>query len=60
MSERESTAVDVMTGAVVRTAIAPMLCDPLVSSGQVTQQLAGHSVEILEDQSDWLDRKSVV
>jgi gamma-D-glutamyl-L-lysine dipeptidyl-peptidase len=54
MSEEESTAVAVMAGAVVRTAIAPMLCEPLVSSGQVTQQLAGHSVEILEDQSDWL------
>jgi gamma-D-glutamyl-L-lysine dipeptidyl-peptidase len=53
MSEEESVAVAVVAGAVVRPAIAPMLCEPLVSSGQVTQQLAGHSVEILEEQSDW-------
>jgi gamma-D-glutamyl-L-lysine dipeptidyl-peptidase len=54
MSEEESSTVAVVAGAVVRPAIAPMLCEPLVSSGQVTQQLAGHSVEILEEQSDWL------
>ena len=59
MSEEESASVAVLAGAVVRTAIAPMLCEPLVSSGQVTQQLAGHSVEILEDHSDWLRVRGV-
>ena len=59
MSEEESAPVAVLAGAVVRTAIAPMLCDPLISSGQVNQQLAGHSVEILEDQGDWLRVRGV-
>lgn len=43
-----------VAGAVVAAAIAPMLAEPHVSSGQVSQQLAGHVVSIVEDQGDWL------
>ena len=31
-----------------------MLAEPHVAAGQVSQQLAGHCVEIVEDQGDWL------
>lgn len=40
--------------AAVAAPIAPMLAEPHVSSGQVSQQLAGHLVSIVEDQGDWL------
>jgi hypothetical protein len=43
-----------VAGATVVAAIAPMLAEPHVSSGQVSQQLAGHTVSIVEDQGDWL------
>lgn len=43
-----------VAGAVVAVAIAPLLAEPHVSSGQVSQQLAGHLVSIIEDQGDWL------
>jgi cell wall-associated NlpC family hydrolase len=43
-----------VAGATVSAAIAPMLAEPHVSSGQVSQQLAGHAVAIVEDQGDWL------
>ena len=50
----ESIAVSTVAGAVVAAAVAPMLAEPHVSSGQVSQQLAGHHVAIVEDQGDWL------
>jgi gamma-D-glutamyl-L-lysine dipeptidyl-peptidase len=43
-----------VAGAAVTAAVAPMLAEPHVSSGQVSQQLAGHIVSIVEDQGDWL------
>ena len=46
--------VSTVSTAVVVAAIAPMLAEPHVSSGQVSQQLAGHVVSIVEDQGDWL------
>ena len=46
--------VSSVSGAVVVVAIAPMLAEPHVSSGQVSQQLAGHFVSVIEDQGDWL------
>lgn len=51
---REPLMVGTVAGAVVAAAIAPMLAEPHVSSGQVSQQLAGHLVSIVEDQGDWL------
>ena len=46
--------VSSVSAAVVVAAIAPMLAEPHVSSGQVSQHLAGHVVSIVEDQGDWL------
>ena len=50
----DAIAVSSVDCAVVVAAVAPMLAEPHVSSGQVSQQLAGHLVSIVEDQSDWL------
>ena len=47
-------SVAVVATGVVHAAIAPMLAEPHVSSGQVSQQLAGHAVAIVEDRGDWL------
>lgn len=46
--------VSTVSAGVVVAAIAPMLAEPHVSSGQVSQQLAGHEISIVEDQGDWL------
>lgn len=40
--------------AIVRVPIAPLLTEPLVSSGQASQLLAGHPVDILEVREEWL------
>ena len=53
-AEGEAIAVSTVDCAVVVAAVAPMLAEPHVSSGQVSQQLARHVVSIIEDQGDWL------
>jgi cell wall-associated NlpC family hydrolase len=53
-SNTEPMVVSTVSAAVVVAAIAPMLAEPHVSSGQVSQQLAGHVLSIVEDQGDWL------
>ena len=53
-AEHEAIAVSTVDCAVVVAAVAPMLAEPHVSSGQVSQQLARHVVSIIEDQGDWL------
>jgi hypothetical protein len=50
----EPIAVSTVDCAVVVAPVAPMLAEPHVSSGQVSQQLARHVVSIIEDQGDWL------
>jgi hypothetical protein len=50
----EPIRVAALARAEVRAAIAPLLAEPHVASGQVSQQLAGHVVEVIEDQGDWL------
>lgn len=40
--------------ALVRSPIAPMYAEPLVASVQISQRLAGHAVELLDVQDDWL------
>jgi gamma-D-glutamyl-L-lysine dipeptidyl-peptidase len=52
--EPEPVVVSSVAAATVVAAIAPMLAEPHVSSGQVSQQLSGHVVSIVEDQGDWL------
>jgi gamma-D-glutamyl-L-lysine dipeptidyl-peptidase len=41
-------------GARIRTAIAPMHAEARITSPCVSQQLAGHYVDVLEEQDDWL------
>lgn len=53
-NDGDAIAVSTVDCAVVVAAVAPMLAEPHVSSGQVSQQLAGHIVSIVEDQGDWL------
>ncbi|HEY2379436.1 MAG TPA: SH3 domain-containing C40 family peptidase [Gemmatimonadaceae bacterium] len=53
-ADREAIAVSTVDCALVVAAVAPMLAEPHVSSGQVSQQLARHAVSIVEDQGDWL------
>jgi hypothetical protein len=50
----EPVLVESVARGVVVAAVAPMLAEPHVSSGQVSQQLAGYAVSIVEDQGDWL------
>lgn len=40
--------------AVVRTAIAPMLAEPRAAAVQVSQRLAGHVVDVVDAQDEWL------
>jgi hypothetical protein len=37
----------------VSATIAPMHSEPLVTSQQVSQQLAGHDVEVVDEEGDW-------
>jgi hypothetical protein len=47
-------STDVLTRvATVRAAIAPMHLEPGIASVQVSQQLAGHDVELLDEHDDW-------
>ena len=41
------------TTAVVRMAVAPMHAEPRISSPQVSQRLAGHTVEVVSVDGDW-------
>jgi hypothetical protein len=52
--DRDRFLVSTVAAARVVAAVAPMLAEPHVSSGQVSQQLAGHCVSIVEDLGDWL------
>ena len=52
--EPRPVIVSTVAGAVITASVAPMLAEPHVSSGQVSQQLAGHFVAIVEDRGDWL------
>lgn len=54
LTNAEAIAVSTVDCAVVVAAVAPMLAEPHVSSGQVSQQLAQHVVSVVEDQGDWL------
>ena len=39
--------------AIIRSAIAPLFAEPRVSSVQISQLLAGHPVELLEERDAW-------
>jgi hypothetical protein len=38
----------------VRSPIAPMHCEPAIASQMVSQQLAGHLVDVLDEEGEWL------
>jgi hypothetical protein len=54
----ETHAVDVDTPilyqATIRTPIAPMHGEPRIASQMISQQVAGHRVDVLEDEGDWV------
>jgi hypothetical protein len=54
----ETHAVDtdlpVLYEMVVRTPIAPMHGEPRIASQMVSQQIAGHSLEITDEEGDWV------
>jgi cell wall-associated NlpC family hydrolase len=43
----------VLYTATIRSPIAPMHCEPGIASQMVSQQLAGHRVDILDEEGDW-------
>jgi len=45
--------------AIIRSPIAPMYAEPHVASIQLSQRLAGHDVELLEEQDDWFLSRGV-
>lgn len=51
ISSSESTALWLAT---VRTPIAPVHAEPGVKSAMVSQQLAGHRVDVLEETDEWV------
>jgi gamma-D-glutamyl-L-lysine dipeptidyl-peptidase len=44
----------VLFEATVRTPIAPMHSEPRVASQMISQQIAGHRVEVLDEEGDWV------
>src|SRR5262245_22254513 len=44
----------VLFGAMVRTPIAPMHGEPRIASQMISQQVAGHRVEIVDEEGDWV------
>jgi len=40
--------------ATVRTPVAPMHGEPRIASPMISQQLAGHSVDVIDEEGDWL------
>jgi cell wall-associated NlpC family hydrolase len=54
-TDREvETELTTLYTAVVRSPIAPMHSEPHVASQMVSQQLAGHRVEVLDEEADWV------
>lgn len=44
----------VLFAATVRTPIAPMHSEPRIGSQMISQQIAGHVVEVLDEEGDWV------
>jgi hypothetical protein len=43
----------VLFDATIRTPIAPMHSEPRIASQMISQQIAGHRVEVLDEEGDW-------
>jgi gamma-D-glutamyl-L-lysine dipeptidyl-peptidase len=48
------TEAAVLYGATVRTPIAPMHSEPGIASQMISQQLAGHHVDVMDEEGDWV------
>jgi hypothetical protein len=46
--------LSVLYAATVRTPVAPMHGEPGIASPMISQQVAGHSVEVLDEEGDWV------
>src|SRR6185503_3673595 len=47
-------AVTVRFSATVRSPIAPMHAEPRIASQMVSQQVAGHRVDVVDEEGDWV------
>jgi gamma-D-glutamyl-L-lysine dipeptidyl-peptidase len=47
-------AAAVLYEATVRTALAPMHSEPSIASQMISQQVAGHSVNVIDEEGDWV------
>jgi gamma-D-glutamyl-L-lysine dipeptidyl-peptidase len=54
MAESSARGNAVLYGAIVRAPVAPMHAEPRISSAMVSQQLAGHRVDALAEDGDWV------
>jgi gamma-D-glutamyl-L-lysine dipeptidyl-peptidase len=50
----DPTQTPVLYSATVRTPIAPMHSEPGVASQMISQQLAGHQVDVVDEEGDWV------
>ena len=50
----DPTQTAVLYSATVRTPIAPMHSEPGVASQMISQQLAGHQVDVVDEEGDWV------
>ena len=48
----------ILYDATVRSAIAPMHSEPRIASQMISQQVAGHRVDVLETEGDWCRARS--
>ncbi len=55
-TEMHTVDVDapILYEATIRTPIAPMHGEPRIASQMISQQVAGHRVDVLEDEGDWV------
>src|SRR6187431_858197 len=44
----------VLFASTVRTPIAPMHGEPRIASQMISQQVAGHRVDVLDEEGDWV------
>jgi gamma-D-glutamyl-L-lysine dipeptidyl-peptidase len=49
-----ASELPVLYAATVRTSIAPMHGEPNIASQMISQQVAGHRVEIIDEERDWV------
>lgn len=55
----ENSLASVLFDAVVRTPIAPMHAEPSIGSQMISQHLAGHRVEVVDEEGDWVLARGV-